>query len=220
MLKLLLRRVLTSLIAFACLLLPLAMPELASAKSKKASAKTLTKEWEPYAEKLTMLNNKVIARRLFTPEDGDTLVMLIESSQMLQARYAKVPEFAPMLYQLAGLFKAREHWFEAFDAYQSIVLNYGESPYALKAKVQLGCLKQELGEAYAQFEAALPQETPHEHEADAKKRQVQEEENGQKIDLSRFAGYESNVACAPVALCDPGSVGPPAPKSAGCGSPR
>jgi len=129
-------------------------------KSSKGSAKTLTKDWSELEPKLKVLMGKVQTHTLFTPEDGQSLEDLAQASQGLQEKYAKVAEFAPMLYNMAVLFKAREMYFESYDAFQTVITNYGTSPYARKAQFQMMGLKKVMGADFDMMQASQPATTP------------------------------------------------------------
>jgi TolA-binding protein len=126
--------------------------EAVAKPKKKGTAKTLPKEWEPYAPKLKLLLQKSQNKSLFTPEDSDTLDELRQVSDDLQDRYAKVKDVAPILYQLGLLFSYREQWASAYDAFITITERFPESPYAPKARFQMGRLKKRLGEDYLVLE--------------------------------------------------------------------
>ncbi|XVJ51502.1 MAG: hypothetical protein HEQ32_05265 [Vampirovibrio sp.] len=124
----------------------------AAKPKKKGTAKTLPKEWGPYAPKLTLLLQKSQNKSFFTPQDGETLNELRQVSDDFQERYAKVKDVAPILYQLGLLFGYREMWFESYDAYSTIIERFPESPYANKARFQLSKIKRQLGEDYTMLE--------------------------------------------------------------------
>jgi TolA-binding protein len=137
-------------------------------KSSKASAKTLDKDWADHQEHFTTLLNKVQTRKLFTPEDGENFEALLLASQGLQEKYAKVSEFAPTLYNLGILFKAREHYFEAYDAFQTVMDNYPDSPYSRKAKFQMATLKKHMGDDFDMLTVGAPEVAPAKEKTDAK----------------------------------------------------
>jgi TolA-binding protein len=133
----------------------------AFAKGKKATPKALATAWEPYAPKVTDLIKKSRNRRLFTPQDSETLNDIQQASAEIQERFQKLPDMAPILYQLGVLYSARDMWFEAYDAFATISSRYPKTSYAGKARFQLTNLRQRVGEdRYAALEASSGMTSP------------------------------------------------------------
>jgi len=106
----------------------------ASKKSKKGGLKP--EEITQLTTDIATLTKKVYAQSLFSPADNEKLinVKITLDDAMLTS---PSPEFAPLYYKAANLYKAREYKQEAIECYQTILENFADTALAPKAQAEL-----------------------------------------------------------------------------------
>lgn len=131
-----LAKVLTFTIIFTMIGLFIMSPNTASAK--KGRAKKLTDaEITAITDTVDHLTKKIYAAGLFSPQDNEKLV---DTKLKVDAAFQSSPtslDFANLYYKLGFIYKERELRDDAIDCYTSILENFSDSPYALKAANEL-----------------------------------------------------------------------------------
>jgi hypothetical protein len=143
-----------ALLLLATATLPL--PLVDAKKKAGASVKAMQKEWEPNAKKLAMLLEKTRSRKLFTPEDANTLTELMKAGSSIQGKYATSEEGASILYDLGTLYMYREKYFEAYDVFSTIQQYHDGTTLGRKAVYQISRIKSTMGDDFTPLETSLP----------------------------------------------------------------
>jgi hypothetical protein len=108
----------------------------AEAKKKKMSPAMLKKEVLALQPEIVRLLGKSRSRGLFTPEDSDKVNNIRETLNLLIGSAPKAEELVEPAYQAGQLFMARELYFDSYEAFNFIQLQFPKSAYATKALFQ------------------------------------------------------------------------------------
>jgi basic membrane lipoprotein Med (substrate-binding protein (PBP1-ABC) superfamily) len=106
----------------------------ASKKSKKGGLKP--EEITQLTDDITFLTKKVYAQSLFSPAENEKLInvkIMLDTAMLTSPS----PEYAPLYYRVAGLYKSREYKSEAIECYQTILENFADTALAPKAQAEL-----------------------------------------------------------------------------------
>lgn len=128
-------KVLTFTIIFTVLGLFIMSPDPASAK--KGKKKLTDAEVTAITNSVNNLTKKVYGGGLFSPQDNEKLV---DIKMQVDSAYESSPtslDFASLYYKLGFIYKSREYKDDAIDCYTTILENFADSPYALRASNEL-----------------------------------------------------------------------------------
>lgn len=126
---------------FLALIATLVWPDTAEAAGKGKVNKQLT----AISQTLGVLSAKSQARGLFSAEEEGQLVNAkLELLELMKDQEGNAAMAKP-LYQAAWLYQQREWYQDALDTYSYLVKNFGDTPYASRAKVELPKLQKLLG---------------------------------------------------------------------------
>jgi len=128
-------KVLTFTIIFTIIGMFVVFPGPASAK--KGKKKLTDDEITAITATVDKLTKKVYAAGLFSPEDNDKL---IDTKIKVDGAYESSPtslDFPQLYYKLGYIYKQREYKDEAVECYTTILENFADSPYALRAGNEL-----------------------------------------------------------------------------------
>jgi hypothetical protein len=125
-------------------------------KKSGGSVKAMQKEWEPNAKNLATLLEKARSRKLFTPQDANTLNELMKAGAGIQGKYAASEEGAAILYDLGVLYMYRDKYFEAYDMFNTIKENHDGTTIGRKSVYQISRIKTQLGDDFAMLEGDAP----------------------------------------------------------------
>jgi hypothetical protein len=104
----------------------------ASKKKKKLTDDEMTQ----ISNTVNSLVKKVYSDSLFSPKDNDNLIdMKIKLDDAMAGN--PNPDFAQLYFKLGYVYKEREMKDDAVDCYQTILENFADSPYAVKATNEL-----------------------------------------------------------------------------------
>lgn len=130
-----------TIITILCLILGLfcLLPEQPADAAKKTASKkpTISKEEMNFlVTSVDEYTRKVYANSLFSPKDIEKIIEIklkLDTQMLVSAD----PEFAPLYYKMANIYKSREYNDDAIDCYQTILENFPDTAFYPKAKRNL-----------------------------------------------------------------------------------
>jgi hypothetical protein len=145
---------LSVVVAVSLLVLPSPEPGFAKKKaakgekSQEAIDAEVKKTLEPLQTTLTDLMKKVQNRYLFSVKEADKLSEAHASLSDLMNQYPTHALLVKPAYEAAVILAQREQYLDAYQCLQFVATQFPQSPYGLKAKIQLHKLEKQLGADY------------------------------------------------------------------------
>ncbi|MBY0405917.1 MAG: hypothetical protein K2X66_18585 [Cyanobacteria bacterium] len=114
-------------------------------KKKKGGDAELQKALTPITKIIDDLLSKVQSHYLFSPKDSGQLTTLKFQLLDLMKDNPTNPLLTKPIYQAATIYGQREQYGDSMDLYTFLVTNFPDTPYGLRAKMDLEQIKKQSG---------------------------------------------------------------------------